>query len=60
MELPSPGRMLDRARMGWMMNKLIGDSFEGEIEPVVISYENRPYPVGRFGPRLSLKPRDKR
>ncbi len=43
-----------------MMNKLTGDSFDGEIEPVVISYENRAYPVGRFGLRLSLKPRDRR
>ena len=43
-----------------MMNKLTGDSFDEEIEPVVISYENRPYPVGRFGLRLSLKPRDRR
>ena len=60
MELPSPGRMLARARLGWMMNELTGDSFDGEIEPVVISYENRPYPVGRFGLRLSLKPRDRR
>jgi len=43
-----------------MMNKLSGDYFDGEIEPVVISYENGPYPVDRFGPRYSLKPQDRR